>query len=74
MDIQMLMVMCRPICRILYNKSLDVRYAVFFYNYKFRARDDVGACCNSGLGTGCNTAYNGADSVHLWDESCKLCY
>ena len=62
----MLMVMCRPICRILYNKSLDVRYAVFFYNYKFRARDDVGACCN--------TAYNGADSVHLWDESCKLCY
>ena len=35
--------------------SLGVRYIVFFYNYKFRDRDDVGACCNSALGAGCNT-------------------
>ena len=39
--------MCIP--NHVYN-SQDVRYAVSFYNYKFRERDDVGACCNSGLG------------------------
>ena len=39
------------------HNSLDVRYTVFFYNYtyKFRERDDVGACCNICLGVGCNT-------------------
>ena len=26
--------------------SIDVRYTVFVYNYKFRERDDVRACCN----------------------------
>ena len=31
------------------------RYTVFFYNYKFRYRDDVGACCNIAIGAGCNT-------------------
>ena len=36
-------------------KSLNVRYIVFFYYYKFGERDDVGACCNSCLGAGCNT-------------------
>ena len=36
-------------------KSLDIRYTVFFYNYKFHERGDVGACCNNALGTGCNT-------------------
>ena len=36
-------------------KSLDVRYTVFFYYYKFGERDDVGACCNSCLGASCNT-------------------
>ena len=36
-------------------RSLDVRSAVFFYNYKLRERDDDGACCNSCLGAGCNT-------------------
>ena len=65
----MLMVLCIP--NLIY-KSLDVKYAVFFYNYKFRERDYVGACCNIAHGPGCNTAYNGADSVHSWDESCKL--
>ena len=35
--------------------SLDLRYTAFFYNYKFRERDDVGACCNSFLGASCNT-------------------
>ena len=44
--------MCIP--NPVYN-SLDVRYIVFFYNYKFRERDDVGACCNICLGVGCNT-------------------
>ena len=39
----------------LVNNSPDVRYTVFFYNYKFRERDDVGACCNTSLGAGCNT-------------------
>ena len=29
----------------MYN-SLHVRCTVFFYNYPFRERDDVGACCN----------------------------
>ena len=28
-------------------KSLDVAARYFFYNYKFRDRDDVGACCNT---------------------------
>ena len=36
-------------------KSLDVRYTAFFYYYKFRERDYVGACCNIALGAGCNT-------------------
>ena len=36
-------------------KSLDVRCTVVFYNYTFRERDDVGACCNSCHGAGCNT-------------------
>ena len=36
-------------------KSLDVRYTVFFYNYKFHERGDVGACCNIALGSGCYT-------------------
>ena len=53
------MVMCIP--NPVYN-SLDVRYIVSFNNYTFRERDDVGACCNIGLGAGCNT-YNGADSI-----------
>ena len=66
--IHILMVMCIP--NPVY-KSLDVRYTVYFYNYKFRERDDVGACCNIGLETGCNT-YSGADSMHFWGESCKL--
>ena len=35
--------------------SLDLKYTTFFYNYKFRERDDVGACCNSCLGASCNT-------------------
>ena len=35
--------------------SLDVRYIVFFYNYTFCERDDVGACCNIALGVDCNT-------------------
>ena len=60
MDIHILMVMCTP--NSVYN-SLDVRYSVFSYNYKFRERDDVGACCNICLG---------ADIMHFWDESCKL--
>ena len=29
--------------------SLEVRYIVFFYNYKFRERDDVGACCRHNI-------------------------
>ena len=42
-------------CGIVYipnivHTSLDLRYTAFFYNYKFRERDDVGACCNSCLG------------------------
>ena len=28
---------------------------VFFYNYTFCERDDVGASCNIDLGEGCNT-------------------
>ena len=52
-------------------KSLDLRYTVFPYNYKFRERDDDGACCNICLGAVCNT-YRGADSMHLWGESCQL--
>ena len=39
----------------LVHNSLDVRHIVFFYNYKYRERDDVGACCNSCLGVSCNT-------------------
>ena len=35
-------------------KSLEVRYIVFSYNYKFRERADVGACCNVALGACCN--------------------
>ena len=30
-------------------------YTVFFYNYKLRDRDDVGACCNIAVGASCNT-------------------
>ena len=40
-DLQILIVMCIP--NPVYD-SLDVRCTVFFYNYKFRERDDVGAC------------------------------
>ena len=44
-------------------KSLNVRYIVFFCNYNFCDRDDVGACCNIAIGAcsniaigaGCNT-------------------
>ena len=36
------------------HNSLDVRCTVFFYNYPFRERDDVGACCNIALGACCN--------------------
>ena len=51
----MIMVMyCIYITNLVHN-SQDVRYTVFFYNYKFRERDDVGACCNTCLGVGCNT-------------------
>ena len=39
----------------LVHNSLDVRYTVFFCNYKFRERDDIGACCNICLGVGCDT-------------------
>ena len=55
MDIHLLMVYVYTPNHVY--KSLDVRYAVFFYNYKFRERDDVGACCrpNIALGVGCNT-------------------
>ena len=28
-------------------------YTAFFCNYKFRERDDIGACCNICLGVGC---------------------
>ena len=42
-------------CIYLVHNSLDGRYTVFFYNYTFRERDDVGASCNIGLGVGCNT-------------------
>ena len=59
------MAMCIP--NPVYN-SLDVRYTASFYNYIFRERDDVGACCNIGLGAG----YSGADSMHFLDKSCKL--
>ena len=41
------MVMCIP--NPVY-KSLDIRYTVYFYNYKFRVRDDIGTCCNICLG------------------------
>ena len=39
-------------CGIVYipnivHTSLDLRYTAFFYNYKFRERDDVGASCNT---------------------------
>ena len=30
-------------------------YTVFFHNYKFRDRDDFGACCNIAIGACCNT-------------------
>ena len=36
-------------------KSLDVRYTVFFYYYKFRERDDVGASYSIAIGASCNT-------------------
>ena len=36
-------------------KSLNVRYIVFFCNYNFCDRDDVGSCCNIAIGAGCNT-------------------
>ena len=36
-------------------KSLDVRYTVFLYYYKFGERDDVGANCNIAIGASCNT-------------------
>ena len=40
---------------LVYNSlRLDVIYIVLFYNYKFRERDNVGACCNIVLGVGCN--------------------
>ena len=39
----------------LVHNSLDVRYTICFYNYKFRERDDGGACCNTCLWVGCNT-------------------
>ena len=61
MDICMVMVMSN-----LVYKSLDVRCIVFVY--KFRERDDVGACCNIVLGVGCNTDC----SVDFWDESWKV--
>ena len=58
MDIHILIVMCIP--NPVYN-SLDVRYTVFSYNYKFRERDDVGATVKH-------------NSMHFWGESCKLWY
>ena len=36
-------------------KSLDVGTRDFFYTYKFRDRDDVGACCNIAIGARCTT-------------------
>ena len=36
-------------------KSLNVRYIVFFYYYKFRERDDVGASCNNAIVASCST-------------------
>ena len=30
--------------------SILTKNTIFFYNYKFRDRDDVGACCNIPLG------------------------
>ena len=68
MDKHIHMAMCIP--NPVYN-SLDVRYTILSYNYKYRERYDVGACCNIALGVGCNT-YSEADSVHVWGESCKL--
>ena len=50
----MLMVMYIIIPNLVHN-SLDVRYISFFYNFNFRERDDVGACCNTCLVVGCNT-------------------
>ena len=45
---------CMYIPNLVHN-SLYVRHTVFFYNYTFSERDDVGACYNSCLGAGCNT-------------------
>ena len=36
-------------------KSLDVRYTVFLYYYKFREQDGDGASCNIAIGASCNT-------------------
>ena len=36
--------------------SLYVRDTVFFYNYNFRERYDVGVGCNIAIGVGCNIA------------------
>ena len=49
----------------LVHNSLDVRYTVFFYNYKFRERDDVGACCNIVLGAGCNIVLGACCNIVL---------
>ena len=40
---------------VIYRTLYISRCTVFFYNYKFRDRDDVGACCNLSIGAGCNT-------------------
>ena len=53
-------------------KSLDVGTPYFFYNYKFRDRDDVGAYCNSALGARCNTLTVEQIVGVFWGGSCKL--
>ena len=70
-SVHMLMVVYIP---NLVHNSLDVRYTVFVYNYKFRERDDVGHVVTLSLGQVVTYCYCGADSLHLWDESCKLLY
>ena len=45
---------------------------MFLYNYKFRDRVDVRACCNIALGVGCNKSYSGADGRIFGMKTCKL--
>ena len=63
MDIHILVVMYIYIPNLVYN-SLDVRYTVFFYNYKFRERDDCGiVVCRPTIRI---PGSNSAPSVGFW--------